>query len=126
MTDYRVGIGHDVVYASCVVLSPQPMGDPVAPVTRNYGVSGKHQDQGKFLKLHWDHIDSPTTYLSLLTVLGLSSVDYANVSVYARSELFVLTMYNGIIHRPEPTQDMKWNNFFIRDLDIYITDLEVQ
>lgn len=123
MTDYLVAPGFDVALVSLNVITPQPQGDPVAPVERGYGASGYIHDQGSFVKLHWDFIESETEYLTLLTQFGLEAADNAEVTVYVRNSRFVWTRYNGIAQLPEPMQDMKWA-YFVRDVDIYITGLE--
>ncbi len=124
MTIYKVAIGHDVPAVDTDVIVPQPLGDPVAPVQRSFGASGVHHDQGGYVVFRWDFINSPTEYQALLAQFDLNSNETANVTITARNDRFYDRRYNGIAHRPEPNTDVKWNNFFIRDLSIHITDLE--
>lgn len=123
MSDYRVAIGHDIAYASMTVFNPQPKGDFVAPVERKYGISGAHHDQGAFLKLHWDFLDDETAYQSLMNVIGILDSTTEEVTVYARNDSMYWRKYNATAHRPEPNVDMKWDNLFPRDINVYFTDL---
>lgn len=121
--DYRVGIGHDLPLESTDVLIQQPMAGPVEPVERNYGISGKHHDQGAVVAFHFGHVDSPETYQALLGQFDLNDEEYANVTIYARNDRLYWRHYNGVAHRPEMGVDAKWSGFFLRDIYIYITDL---
>lgn len=120
---YMVGIGHDLDVLDMDYVTPEPKGEPIGPIERFYGASGVHHDQGLYLKLHWDFINTPTEYQTLLGLFDLNSNETAEVTVYARNDRFYVRKYNGLAHRPEPNTDVKHNNFFIRDVDIYITDL---
>lgn len=124
MADYRVVVGHDMTLPGLNTIIPEPTGDPVAPVERHYGASGKIHDQGGFLRLHWDYIETPEEYMTLLEQFGLDDSDQENVTVYARNARLVWTVYNGIAHLPEINVDARWREFYLRDVDIYITDLE--
>lgn len=124
MTVYKIGLGHDVPTIDLDPIVPQPKGDPVAPVERTYGASGVHHDRGGYVRYHWDFINSPAEYQTLLNFFGVNSDDTAEVTVIARNDRFYDRKYNGIAHRPEPLVEVKWEGFFIRDLDIYVTDLE--
>lgn len=124
MADYKVAVGHDVALISLVKIDPEPTGDPVAPVQRQYSASGKIHEDAEFLRLHWDHIDSPTEYLALLTLFGLHDSHQEEVTIYCRDPRLVWTRYNGLAILPEVGVDAKWSNFFLRDVDMYIVDLQ--
>jgi hypothetical protein len=101
----------------------QPTADLVAPVQRDYGASGANHNQGKWVCWHFDFIEDVSLYVSILTQLGLATAEFADVTIYTRDQRGTFKMYWGIAHAPEPTVDIKQNNFFFRDVDIYITDL---
>lgn len=126
MTDYRVALGHDIPYENLNVIDPQPRGDLAAPVVRNYGIDGSIHQQGLYACWHWDFVESYTQYLAILTYFGLeTTADNSNlVTIYTRNERSGYIRYNGIALAPEVGSDIKWENFFLRDLKIYIVDLE--
>jgi hypothetical protein len=124
MSTYRAAVGHGgLALVDLDVMVQQPTADLVAPVQRDYGASGANHNQGKWVCWHFDFIEDITLYVTILTQLGLQANDYAAVTIYTRDERGTFNMYQGIAHFPEPTVDIKQNNFFLRDVDIYITDL---
>lgn len=125
MPEYTVGLGWDVADVDMVRIEPQPQGDAVAPVVRNYGLGGGITEQGSFLCYHWSHVEDEVEYLALLAQFGLDDENTKEVTVPGWSERLVWTKYNALAHYPESGQDMKRNNFFPRDVAIYFVDLEV-
>ena len=119
---YKVVVGHGVIEEDLITMIQQPFAPPVAPVERHYGISGAHYDEGLFVYFHFDFVDSGI-YASLLNQFGLQANETANVTVYARDDLLVWSIYEGIAHRPEPGVDAKWESFFLRDIRIYVTDM---
>jgi hypothetical protein len=124
MSAPRVLIGHDHVLVECLFITPTPSTDPVAPVNRDYGVSGKHHDQGRFAVWRWSHVDGEDEYLDILVQLGLDDADTCEVTIYTKNERMIWTLYNAIAHLPEMGSDVKYQNFFPRDIAVYFTDLE--
>lgn len=120
---YRVGIGHNVAYLDMEILVQQPQVDPVTPVERHFGVSGAHYDDGLFVRFHFDVIESPELYRSILTQFNLDDVTYGPVTIFAKNERLYVRKYNGTAHLPEIGADTKWTRFFLQDVNIYITDL---
>ena len=121
---YRIAVGHDVAWDDMDVMLQQPFAGPVAPVERHYGIGAAHYDDGLFLVFRFDHIETASLYVALLEQFGLNSSNYADVCFYAKNDRLYWRHYNGVAHRPEPGVDARWNNFFWRDIEIYITDME--
>lgn len=123
MSTYRVAEGTGHTLGDLVVLVQQPSSDLIAPVERNYSASGANHNQGKYAVWHFDHFDGVTDYITVLSQFGLDDQYFNTVTIYTRDEWGTWRMYTGIAHLPEPKADIKQQNFYLRDIDIYITDL---
>lgn len=121
---HKVGIGHDVAEVSLSTLTPQPKGDPLAPTVRNYAPGGAFHEQGQYTCHHYDFLEDADQFEDVLNEYGLISDDRQDITFMAYSERMVWTRYNGTAIRPEMGQDVKFTNFFIRDVAIYIVDVE--
>lgn len=121
---YKVGIGWNVASISLNNIVPQPRGNPSAPSDRAYAITGKVYDDGLYMELNWDYIESEAEYLTLITLFGLHNAKSCDVTIYARSPIFQFVRYNGVAQQPEGMSEVKRSNFFIRDLTIRITHLE--
>lgn len=120
-----VGEGHDVALGSLVALLQEPNNNLVAPVLRDYGAGPAIHEQGLYLVLHWDFIETEALYQAILAQFGLDTgIDTADVTVWARSPRLSYTRYNGVAFYPQAKEDMDWRNYFLRDVDLYICDLE--
>jgi hypothetical protein len=95
----------------------------VQSTRRTFAADSSVYDEAKWVELVWDFVENPTDYAALLTLFGVNSVLYANVTVYVRNELFAFARYNGIAVRPQPGVDMEWSQFFVRNLKILVKDL---
>lgn len=124
MAPYRVAPGHDVVLSSLLFIVPEPKGNIVGSVDRKYSLSGANYDQGLFAVYHWDYFETEAEYQTALEFFDLVDQDYAPVTIYTRNKHFVFVRFNGIAHLPEFISDAKWDNFFIRDVNLYVTHLE--
>lgn len=123
---YRVLEGHDLVLADFEDLDPvlqQPTADLVAPVERSYSASGANHNQGKWVCWHFDFFEDTTWYAAVLAQFGLDAADNTDVTIYTRDERGGWELFEGIAHLPEATVDIKQSNYFLRDVDLYITDL---
>jgi hypothetical protein len=121
---YKVGIGHDVPDIDLELLDPQPWGTPATPVKRNYSADNGVHDQNLFIELHFDMLESETQYMAVLQQFGLGSDDSAEVTLACRDRRLQAETYNGVALLPEPLQEMKWQNFFVRDIIIRVINLE--
>lgn len=118
MSTYRLADTHNVALGSLGVLSPQPKGDPVAPVQRNSAVSGAIHDQGKFVVWRWNTLKDEAALLAVLTTHGLHNADSNDVTIYTRSERLVWTRYNATCILPQANTDFRWEFPFLRALEI--------
>lgn len=126
MTDYRVKDGHDVILGSLNVIAPQPMSEGIQPSRRTYAVSGAIAEEAHFVELLWTMVESPTQYIAILTYFGVNGLPpgFTNdVTVYIRNDLFTYTRYNGTAVRPEIGRDVKWQDYFPRDVVILVKNL---
>lgn len=124
--DYRVGIGHDLELASTDVILQQPKVESgaVKPVDVQYGVSGTHHKQGEYVCFIFDSIESPDLFQDILAQFGVDDQETEDVTIYAWNDRLFWRHYNGKAHRPIPGEDYNWENFFLRNVRIYVTDLE--
>lgn len=123
-SDYRVATGHGVALGSLAVIVPQPRTDAtVQPVLRSDAVSGAVHEQGLFIDLLWSALFTATEYTTLLTAFGLTSVLYANVTVYIPNAAFSYARYNGVAIKPHMGTDIRRTEYYIRDVTIRIKSL---
>ena len=125
MTTYRVADGHDVALGSLNVLSPQPRSEGIKPTRRTFGGDGTPYDEGKYVELLYSMAATVTEYQAILTAFGIKSAGSNEVTVYVRDETFAWTRQNGLAIRPEPGADVRWSNYFPRDVVILVRDLAV-
>jgi len=123
MSDYRVADGHDVVLGSLSVLDPQPASEGIKPTRRTYGADGTVYDEAKFVELEYSMVESATAYQAILTSFGVNAALTNDVTVYVRDETFASTRQNGTAIRPEIGRDVRWRNYFPRDVMILIRNL---
>jgi hypothetical protein len=123
MTTYRIATGHGVALVSLTVLAPQPRSTGVQSTRRTFGADSTVLDEAKFVILEYDFIEDPTAYVALLTLFGVNSALYANVTIYVRNEVFAFARYNGVAMRPQPGVDLEWDRQFIRNLRLTVRDL---
>jgi hypothetical protein len=121
-SDYRVGIGQNVILTSLAKFNPQPRSLGVRYTRRNYMGDGSALDDGPYIELLWSALDSEIVYQSLLTQAGLSSDVYRNVTIYARDETWKYFRYNGMIIRPSLGNDADWE-YFPRNIVFLVRDL---
>lgn len=124
MATHKVGIGHDIVLSSLVDITPEPSSILAPPVQREYALSGRIHDYGLYQVLHWDYFESEGAYQTLLALFDLDTLDYSEVTVYTRMKRAGFARYNAIAQLPEGNSDIRLTNFFIRDVNIYLTHLE--
>lgn len=120
---YRVADGHDVALVSLNVLDPQPRSEGIKPTRRTFGGDGTPYDEGKYVELLYSVVSSVTEYQAILDAFGVKSAGSNEVTVYVRDETFAWTRKNGLAIRPQPGQDVRWTNFFPRDVVILVRDL---
>jgi hypothetical protein len=123
MSDYRVATGHNVALGSLTVIAPQPRTTGIQTTRRSYAASGDVYDEAKFIIFEFDFSEDATTYVALLTLFGVNVSLNANVTVYLRDERFAVARYNGIAVRPQPGADVRWTNYFPRNIEILVKDL---
>lgn len=123
MSTYRVKDGHDEALEDLVVISPQPTSPGIQPTRRTFAANGAVYDEGKYVPLEFNVIESASAYQSLLSQFGVQSATTNEVTVYVRDETFAWVRMNGTAVRPEPGRDVRWSKFFPRDITILIKDL---
>lgn len=123
MSTYRVADGHDVALISLTVLDPQPRSEGIKPTRRTFGGDGTPYDEGKYVELLYSMVSSATEYQDILDDFGVKTAGSNEVTVYVRDETFAWTRQNGLAIRPQPGQDVRWSNYFPRDVAILVRDL---
>ena len=123
MTTYRVADGSDVALVDLTVLDPQRHSEGIKPTRRTFGGDGTPYDEGKYVELLYSAVSGVTEYQSILSSFGVQSAGSNEVTVYVRDETFAWVRKNGLAIRPEPGRDVRWSNFFPRDVTILVRDL---
>jgi hypothetical protein len=121
---YRVADGHDVALVSLSDVDPQPRSTGIQTTRRTFAADGTVQDDGKYIILEFTALASASEYQSVLSEFGIQTATSNDVTVYIRDETFAWARYNGTAIRPQPGQDVKWKDYFPRDVAILIRDLE--
>lgn len=124
MSTYKVAVGH-VAAGSVVLVNPQPTGEAAAPVERDYALSGKVHDQGLFVVWRWEMVESEAEYIALIAQFGLNNGDSWPVTIYTPNKRYAYGYFHGTAQLPEPGSDIKRNNYFLNDITIYLTHLQV-
>lgn len=120
---YAVASGWNVALGSLVALDPQPQGDLVAPVVRNESASGQIHEIGGSVTLHYSTLEDEAMCLAVLTQYGLHNALTNQVTIYCRNGRMQWTRYNGVARLPKPNSEMKWSQYFARDIDVIINRL---
>lgn len=124
MTIPLMQLGHDIALVSLLPIYGSPRADPAAPTQREYSVTGKPADSGFYTCFHWDFVDSETDYSTIITSFGFAvDPDINDVTVYVRNHRFEWIRFNGSAIYPQMGQDVKYENFFIRNLSLYVVNL---
>ena len=125
-SNYRVADGHDVLVGSTNLIVPQPTANGIEPTRRTFAASDAVYDEGHFIELEWSVVADVTEYIAIVTAFGLFGQPPPmtnEVTVYVRNDYFVSTLYNGTAVLPEMGRDIKWRNYFPRDLVILVKNL---
>ena len=122
-SDYRASGGHGVALVSLTVLNPQPASIGFRNTERSYGLSGAVYEQAPYIELNWSMVEDATQYGNILSAFGLTSVLYANVTVYIPNANYAYARYNAVSVRPMIGQDGGRSNFFLRDFTILLKNL---
>lgn len=122
---YRVATGSNVALVNLTVLDPQPSSTGIRATRRTYSADGSALDEGRYVELEFDFVESASAYASLLALFGVQNDLTADVTVYVRDETYTAVRMNGIACRPEVGRDITWDRFFPRNLKMLIKNLEV-
>lgn len=123
MFDYKLAAGHNVALVSLTVLSPQPRSIGVQVVERTYGLSGSVHESGLYIELNYNYIATPTDYQVLLALMGVNTVLYAPVTLYAWRKDYDNARYNGIAVRPQIGPEAAYSRHRIREVTFLIKHL---
>ena len=124
MSTYKVADGHDVALGSLSDVDPQPRSTGIQATRRTFAADGTIQDDAKYILLEFTALASASEYQSLLSDFGIQTATSNDVTVYVRDETFAWGRYNGTAIRPSPGTDVKWKDYFPRDIAILVRDLE--
>lgn len=123
MSTYRVKDGWNEALMDLAVVSPQPTSEGIKATRRTFSANGEVFDEGKYVELRFNIVNGATAYQALLNQFGVQSTTTNEVTVYVRDETFSWVRMNGTAVRPEPGRDVRWNNYYPRDVTILVKDL---
>lgn len=123
---YKAAIGHDIAALSLVLLNPQPTSDGVQVTRRTYSGNRTIYDEGKYTIWRWNVVESEEQFDAILDYFGLDGpTPTAEVTINApEAPHLAYNRWNGIAHQPQIGENIRRREYFLRDLEIYITDLE--
>lgn len=122
MTTYRVADGHNIALGSLTTISPQPRSTGVQATRRTYVGAGVYEE-GLYVELQWDVLQTGVMYQDILTLFGVNTELTNQITLYARNEVFAWRRYNGLAIRPEVGRDVTWDRFRPRRILLLIRDL---
>lgn len=123
MSDYRVADGINVPDGSMTVLNPQPSSVGMQFTRQSFAGDGTPINEGPFLEVVYDVLESKTQYQAVLTAFGLLSADSNIVTFKGRDGEFDFTRFNGRAIKPYPENGVQWRRPFPRNITILIRDL---
>lgn len=127
MAIHKVAIGFDVPMIDLVAIDPQPTTHGVEITRRTYSANRHILDEGWFVVFRWSVLEADEATLSL--ILGQFDLDgadlTANVTIATpEAPTLAINRFNGIAHRPRVGEDIVRREYFLRNLEMYVTDLE--
>jgi hypothetical protein len=125
VSDYRAFAGHDVALGSLTVLTPQPRSRGLQVTERTYGLSGSANEQGTYIELIYDFINTNTDYQVLLALFGVNTALYADVTIYVPRTDYDYARFNAVAHRPRIGQDGEHSNYFLRNFTFLFTHCSI-
>lgn len=120
---YKVSIGVNVDEGDLVAVAPQPKSEGVKYTRRTLGADGTIHQEGPYLELEYNALESAQQYRDLLAQFGLDAATTGPVTILARDEQYASDRYNGLAVRPEPGRDNGWS-YFPRNVTILIRNLQ--
>lgn len=121
---YRVGIGHDLDFASTDIIIQQPRAEFIRPGDVQYGIDGTRHLQAEHVVFVFEMIDSYELYQQILAQFNLDTEEKQDVTVYALNRRLFWNKFNGVAHLPVPEEDFRWEGMFLKNVRLYVTDLE--
>lgn len=121
---YKVAEGLDIALVSLVAIDPQPRSIGLEYGRESQAASGAVIRESPFIRLLFDVIETQTQYEDLLEQFGLDALVSANVTVLIPGPLYSDVRMSGRAVRPVAGQTVNRQDYFIRDLQIIIKDLE--
>ena len=121
---YRVGIGHDLDISETDIIIQQPRAEFVKPGDVQFGVDGTRYLQAEHIVFTFEMVESYTLYQQILAQFNLDTEEKQDVTVWALNRRLFWNKYNGVAHLPVPEEDFRWEGMFLKNVRIYVTDLE--
>lgn len=121
---YKVADGHNVALGSLVTIDPQPASPGIQPTRRINAASGDVYDDAEYVIFVFSALQDEAQVLSVLTQFGLHNAEENDVTIYCRDKRFQSVRMNGTAILPENGRDLRWTNYFPRDMEILVRDLE--
>lgn len=118
---HRVGIGPDLLLPSMSIIQPQPR-DGTVKSLRGYSDTGT-RIVSLFCLFRWNVLGNSSLYQDILGYFGLLENNICEVSIYAKDEIYTWGRYNGFAIKPEFDSDAEWNQFFPRNVSIFVRNL---
>lgn len=125
MTQYLVSEGSDIALVSLTAIDPQPTTRGIQFTERIFNLDGSITEVGPYCELLIGVLESEDDYLALLAQFGLDDEDSNPVTVYIRNKREQWARYNAIATLPAIGSDGGWDQFFMRNVIILLTELEL-
>lgn len=103
MSDVTIEVGAGWSAGSLTALDPQPATTDLKNEPHVAGDFSQYMDGNDYLDVVYNKIMGTEVYPSLLTQLGLSSAEFAKITIQVPDhDRVTATTRNGTIHRPRP------------------------
>lgn len=122
-SNYKIAQGHDVLAANLNLFVPQPRSIGLKYTRITYLGGGNPYREGAYIELLWSALDDKDIYKNILTLAGVYSSVWQDVTIWARSDTWEYYRFNGLAIRPLIGEDANWE-YFPRDITLLIKNLE--
>lgn len=123
---YMVGDGADVPIDELTRLDPQPRNEGIRITRRQSSHSGDaHDDEALYTIFEYTALGSVAEYQAVLDTWGLLNALTNEVTATARDQNQVWQRWSGTVTRPRVNEDIRWESYFIRNVQIVMTNISL-
>lgn len=121
-TIYQVADGHDNE-GGLADINPQPKCEGIQVTRRTRNPDKTLTDEAPYVEFIFNMVPDVAAYQSILTQFGVISATTNDVTIKVRDQTFAAANKNGTAEQPQIGPDVRWNNYFPRNVKLLVRDL---